>query len=348
MRDDPKSLAVGVGATLLGVAAGYGIERAVFRKRLPATRTGPPLGDLEGDLREVRGPDGLRLAVETYGPADGLQVVFVHGWWLSRRVWHEQVAALGERYRLVTYDHPGHGRSSPPASGEYSIDLLGDALAAVITEACDDGPVVLVGHSMGGMTALAFARRHPDLFAERVASLLLLSTTAHSGPEDVALSAGLRALLRLRSGIESAAGRIGPRVRYLARAYRASSDISHAIVRGVALAKTADPRYVDFTEQLVLDTDLQTVIRLSPVLLSLEEEETLAGLDVRTVIVCGTEDRLTPIGLARWMADVNPDVELLELPGIGHMTPLEAADTVNALIVRLAGDLDADTPAAAG
>lgn len=344
--DEPRSLAVGAAAAVLGVAAGYGLERAIFRKRLPPTRRGPELGGIAGDMRRLDGPDGVRLNVETYGPAGAPQVVFVHGWWLSRRVWHEQVAALQDRYRLVTYDHPGHGLSSPPASGDYSIDLLGDALRTVIEEACDDAPILLVGHSMGGMTALAFARRHPEVLRSRVGALLLLSTTAHSGPEDVALSMGLKALLRLRAGIETAAGWLSPRMRYLARAYRASSDISHAIVRGVALVRTADPRYVDFTEQLVLDTDLSTVIRLSPVLLSLDEEETLAGIDLPTIIVCGTEDRMTPIELARWMADVNPDVDLLELPGIGHMTPLEAADTVNALIVRLVSTLDAGTVAA--
>ncbi|MDP8928286.1 MAG: alpha/beta hydrolase [Actinomycetota bacterium] len=176
MPDWPR-LAVTAGSVLAGTVAGYLAERLLLRDRHEALRAASPLGQIEGEQHRLGGPDGARLCVETYGPADSAsgEVVLVHGFSLMGRCWHEQVVALRDRLRLVTYDHPGHGRSSRPLSGKHSLELLADALAAVIQQATDAarGKIVVVGHSMGGMTALACARRHPQLFERRVGALLL-------------------------------------------------------------------------------------------------------------------------------------------------------------------------------
>lgn len=334
----------GPGGAAAGVALGYLLERAAFRGRLPVSRYGPELGTLEGEGREIRGPDGTRLFVEVYGPAGSEEpgppvpeVVLVHGYSMSGRSWHEQVVALRDRFRLVTYDQPGHSRSSAPRSGSYSLALLADALRDVIEAATDPsrGRLIVVGHSMGGMTALAFARCHAELFRERVGALLLLSTTARAEAEDIAMGIGIQALARLQRGFEAVAGLLGSRVRHFAHVYRASSDLSFVLVRAIALSRGADPRYVDLTEQLVLDTDLAAATKLLPVVLAMDEDETLATIDVPTIVVVGLADRLTPAAHARHMARKNSCVELVELPGIGHMTPMEALHTVNALTVRL-------------
>ncbi|MDP9023061.1 MAG: alpha/beta hydrolase [Actinomycetota bacterium] len=347
---DRRRRALTAAATAAGVAAGYFGEREAFRGRVQFARHGPELGDFAGDSREFEGPDATTIFVETYGPdgPDVPQVVFVHGYTMSGRCWHEQVVALRHRYQLITYDQPGHARSSPPRSGTFTIELLGDALATVIEQATDHtrGPLVVVGHSMGGMTALACARRHGDLFRARVGGLVLLSTTVKSGAEDVALGLGVQLLARAERAITAGAGLLGDRVRELARIYRASTDLSYVLVRGVALSRGADPRYVDFTEQLVLDTDLRTASQLLPVLARMDEEHTLATLDVPTLVVVGARDRMTPVDHARHMAEVNPDVDVVELPGIGHMTPLEAHHAVNALVVHMVGAVHSAAPSA--
>lgn len=327
------------GAASAGVAVGYAAERLLVHGRIDQPSPGPPLGEEAGDLSTIDGPDGSKLAVEYYGPPDAQQVMLVHGFSMSGRSWHEQVVALRDRFRLITYDQPGHARSSKPDSGEYSLDLLADGLAAVVEQATDPsrGPLVLVGHSMGGMTALCFARCHSDLFDRRVGALLLLSTCAKAGVEDVAMGLGIQLLVRIQSLVERGASLLGPRAHYLARAYRSSSDLSFALVRELALIRTADPRHVDLTEQLVLDSDLGMLTKLTPVLLTMDEEETLAGIEVPTIVLCGVGDRMTPVEYTRHMAEVNSDLEVVELPGIGHMTPLEAHVAVNALIVQLAG-----------
>lgn len=341
---DWRRVGLSLVAATAGTLAGLVGERLLIRGRHDREGSGEPLGEMEGDVTTLAGPDEVRLHVETYGPVGPLrgdeptaEVVAVHAFAQTGRVWHEQVVGLRDRHRLVTYDQPGHGASSAPSSGEYSLDLLADALAAVVEQATESGRgrLVLVGHSLGGMTALAFARRHGVLFGQRVGALLLLSTTARIEAQSVALGVGLRLLVPL----QAAAGEfLAERGQRLARVYRGPSDLSFALTRGIGLVRRTDRRYIALTERLVLDTDLTTIAKLLPVILEMNEDETLAKIDVPTVIVVGSEDRLTPVRDARRMATLNPHVRLVEIPGVGHMTPLEAHGVVNRLIRELARD----------
>ncbi len=345
---DWRRVGLSFAAATAGTVTGLVGERLLMRRRHDRDRYGPPLGGVAGDVTTVVGPDDVRLHVETHGPAEAAgplerhegpaaEVVLVHAFAQTGRAWHEQVVGLRDRHRLVTYDQPGHGRSSAPSSGEYSLDLLADALAAVVEQSTDAGRgrLVLVGHSLGGMTALAFARRHRGLFAQRVGTLLLLSTTARTGAPNVALGLGLRMLVPLQAAAGYALAERGQR---LAAVYRGPSDLSFALTRGIGLVRRADPRYVELTERLVLETDLATIAKLLPVILEMNEDETLTDIDIPSVIVVGSEDRLTPVRDARRMARLNPHVRLVEIPGVGHMTPLEAHSAVNRLIRELSGD----------
>lgn len=338
---DWRRLAVGTGVAVAGASVGYAAERMLFRRRLHDPRPPVQLELIGGEHSELPGADGVRLNVATYGPPPGPavpEVVLVHGYSMAVPFWYEQVTALRDRLRLVAYDQPGHGTSSPPRSGKYSIDLLGDCLRAVVEQATSgERPVVLVGHSLGAMTVLAFARRHPEFFAQRIGALLMLSTSAKADAQDVTAAYGIQALVRARTVFEVAAGGFGPRARELARLYRASSDLSYGIVKAVAFCEHADPRHVNLAEQMVLDTDLETVLKLTPIILRLDEDEVLTSIDCPTIVCVGSDDKLTPVGHAHHIAEINPDVDLVELTGVGHMTPMTAAGTVNALIVRLVG-----------
>ena len=103
------------------------------------------------------------------GSADApVTVVFVHGYCLRMESWHFQRRQLERRWgaavRMVFYDQRGHGRSGTPSVASCTIGQLGRDLDAVLRSVAPDGPVVLVGHSMGGMTILALARQRPELF----------------------------------------------------------------------------------------------------------------------------------------------------------------------------------------
>ncbi|HET9518918.1 MAG TPA: alpha/beta fold hydrolase, partial [Actinoplanes sp.] len=113
---------------------------------------------------EVALPDGVRLYAESSGPLDApVTVVLLHGWCLDLRTWHHQVSALQqENVRLITYDARGHGRSSSTVLGSATLGQLGDDLAEVLRRLAPEGPVVLAGHSMGGMTIMEYAHQHAE------------------------------------------------------------------------------------------------------------------------------------------------------------------------------------------
>ncbi|GAA1606941.1 alpha/beta hydrolase [Kribbella karoonensis] len=157
----------------------------------------------------VTTPDGVRLNVEVSGPADApVTVLLVHGWTCSTRSWHNQVEGLPQilgpdAVRVVTYDHRGHGRSDAAPAGSTRLEQLADDLLTVLDEVVGDGPVVYAGHSMGGMTLMAAADRHPELFGPRIRAAALVSTTSGHLTEGA---------LGLPTRFDPAAVRIAPRV----------------------------------------------------------------------------------------------------------------------------------------
>ena len=144
---------------------------------LPAPTGPPPPGS-----RVVTTDDGVPLHVEVDGDADApLTVVFSHGFTARLVEWELQRAALRDRARLVFWDQRGHGRSGWTKLTAATIDRTGRDLGQVLDATTPTGPVVLAGHSMGGMSILALARQRPELFGGRVVGVFLLATSA-GGP----------------------------------------------------------------------------------------------------------------------------------------------------------------------
>lgn len=121
--------------------------------------------------------DGARLTVYTDGPSRaGVTVILSHGFLMTADAWRIQareLSALG--VRVVRYDQRAHGNST---AGEAAptVDQLGADLADVINATAPPGPVVLAGHSMGGMATLTVAARRPELIRSRRPRVALIST----------------------------------------------------------------------------------------------------------------------------------------------------------------------------
>ncbi len=333
------SVAVGVGAGLLaGAAAGFLLERAVVRGRLvpELEPVEVPLGSLEGEVSTLDGPEGTTIRVETYGPEDRPQLVLSHGWVCTGRAWHEQVLRLSDRYRIVTYDQPGHGDSSGPDSGVYDLDLLGDTLAQVLDRCTRPGKVVVAGHSLGGMTLLNAARRHPERVRDRLAGAVLLSTTSSARADRLTLELGIRAVARLDRGIRRLVPTLrDPRVISSAeRVWSSTSDLSFLIARWTAVGPEADPAIVAFTQQMALESGFDVVAGMVEAVLGVDED---AGLDelveVPTSLIVGSHDRLTPAALTRRMAR-RSDAAVVELADVGHMSLLEAGEETTEVLLR--------------
>ena len=135
--------------------------------------------------------DGGTIHVVIAG--SGPPIVLSHGVTLSVRTWVRQLETLpAQGFRVVAFDHRGHGHSQVGESG-FSVDNLGDDVRSVV-ERLDLRDAVLVGHSMGGIAVQSFLLRHPEVAAERIKGVVLLSTLGRvplSGPR----AAGLRSLI---------------------------------------------------------------------------------------------------------------------------------------------------------
>src|SRR4051812_49782205 len=160
---------------------------------LPGLDEPPPPGS-----RTVRTDDGVDLHVEVDGPEQSpLTVVFSHGFTARLAEWELQRAALRGRARLVLWDQRGHGRSGWADPRSATIDRTGRDLGAVLDATTPDGPVVLAGHSMGGMSVMALARQRPELFGTRVVGVFLLATSAGGLVESGVLGRAVKLVRRL-------------------------------------------------------------------------------------------------------------------------------------------------------
>ncbi|CAM4207928.1 alpha/beta fold hydrolase [Nocardiopsis gilva] len=290
-----------------------------------AARTAPatPRRDLS-----VRSADGTRLHVEVHGPDDAPSIVLSHGWTCSIPFWAPVVNALGPAYRVVLYDQRGHGRSARTSRHAYGVSALADDLCAVLRATVPAGTrAVLGGHSMGGMTLMAAAQR-PEV-RERAAAAALIST----GCSDLLASArvvpGAARFPRLGTAghrlLLGAPLPLGP-----------MTPLTRAALHYVTMAPDANPRMVDFCARLVHACPSLPRAHWGRVLAELDVEREVRALEYPTTVVAGGRDRLTPIAHAHRIAAALPNCEgLVEIPGAGHMTPLEDPGTVVSVISGL-------------
>ncbi|GAA2437160.1 alpha/beta hydrolase [Streptomyces glaucus] len=272
----------------------------------------------------VRSADGARLHVEVHGPDDAPAVVLAHGWTCSTAFWAAQVRDLAADHRVVAYDQRGHGRS--PASPACSTDALADDLEAVLRAALAPGErAVVAGHSMGGMTVLAAAGR--PAFQEHAAAVLLCST---GSSQLVAAST----VLPLRAG---------PVRTWLTRRILGSraplgpvTPLARRILKYGTMGPGSAPHMVEACARIVHGCPRTVRHAWSQVLDLLDLDHAVRELTVPAEVLVGTADRLTPPAQARALAAALPRCAgLTELPGIGHMTPVEAPELVTARIRAL-------------
>lgn len=326
------------GLVAAGAAVGLAAERyAIGRIRnAPDPEAGEPFGRLRPDRsRTVTTEDGIPLAVEEVGPADApLTVLFVHGYTLTMGSWHYQRRGLADmrnpRLRMVFYDQRSHGRSGRAPGETATIEQLGRDLAAVLDDLAPTGPVVLVGHSMGGMSVLALADERPEWFGSRVVGVALLSTSTGRLAE---VSLGLpAALARLRAPVLPLVLRgMRSRAALVERSRRIGSDVAWLFTRRYSFGSPdVSPALVEYVGQLIAATPVEVIADFYPALHSHDKLAALGALgSVETLIVVGEKDLLTPVEHSREMAAALPEAELLVIDGAGHLAMMERPTVVN-------------------
>ena len=333
-----------VGAAATGVAAGVAAERLLLKRKRSSSDLDPygdePFGELLADeYRTVTTDEGIALHVEITGDAMApLTVVFAHGFCLDMGTFHFQRRALTgqDGIRLVCYDQPGHGRSGRLDKGEYTIDLLGAALRKVIEETAPIGKVVLVGHSMGGMAIMALADSCPELFKPEglVAGAVLISTSAG---EMSGVTFGMpQVLVRFRKPLLpliSGAGWVTAGM--LDRAREASTDLAWLLTRRYGFGSSkASPALVSYVERMNSATRTESVARYLRALYGHDRVMALGAFTkIPVLVVCGSDDLLTPVEHSEAICDALPNAEMVVVPNGGHVVLLEHSEAVNAVLV---------------
>jgi pimeloyl-ACP methyl ester carboxylesterase len=330
-----------VGVAAAGVVAGIAGERYAVRRSRHHSEdpyADEPFGDLRYDEElTVTTDDGIDLHVEIVDAArpgpDAPTLVFVHGFCLDMGTFHFQRVALDGEYRMVFYDQPGHGRSGRLVRGEYSLDGLGAALYAVIEKVAPSGPVVLIGHSMGGMTIMALAEHAPVLFGSRIAGVVLMSTSAGNLDEvNFGLPEVVARFRRQLLPLIRNAGRLTAGV--VDRARTASTDLAWLLTRRYGFGtQRPSPALVSYVERMNSTTSTEVIARYLSTLYGHARLLALAPLrTVPVLVVCGDTDVLTPLAHSEEICRALPDAQLVVVEGGGHMVMLEHADEVNAAL----------------
>ncbi len=334
------------GIAVAGAAAGIVRQRRQIGRRV-SDHT--PFGSLRSNPVNVIAEDGVPLHVEVDeldAPAPNgrrgrrkatppLTVVFAHGYALNLDCWHFQRAAYRGLVRTVFYDQRSHGRSGRSSRDNATIDQLGRDLLAVLDAVATEGPVVLIGHSMGGMTIVALAEQHPELFGDRIVGVGLVSTTAGGLEPGKILLPLIPA--KLTGGLTSRA------VRTLARGHRtvdglrrAGRAVAQVVTDEFAFGDEVPAAYVDFVDEMLSATPFEVVADFFPSFRSLDKFHAVESISrVPATVICGTADKITSIGHSRKLHDRIAGSTLLECEDAGHMVLLERHDQVNAALDQL-------------
>jgi pimeloyl-ACP methyl ester carboxylesterase len=292
---------------------------------------------LEADRASVvTTPDGVPLAVREVGPVDApLTVVFAHGFCMHMGAFHFQRARLAQRWgdqvRMVFYDHRGHGQSGEAPSETYTITQLGRDLDTVLRVMAPRGPVVLVGHSMGGMTVLSHAAQFPKDYGDRIAGVGVIASAADG------LSRFPLGEILENPALEGARAAVRRAPKLVHRGRNAVGGVLRPILRAASYGDIHVSRSVAaFSERMINETPVKTLVEF---LRALEVHDETAAMPtlakVPVLIVCGDEDQLTPPAASEAMAEALPNAEFVVVGGAGHLVELERPEVVNDAVVRL-------------
>lgn len=259
---------------------------------------------------------------DTGGP--GEPVVFLHGFLFDGRQYEAQVAALRDRYRCITLDFRGQGRSAGSRGGYQVEQHTADVLA--MTRRLDIAPVHLVGLSMGGFVALRIAAREPRL----VRSLTVLNTSAAAHargkfPKQLALAAVARvagaALPPVRSRVEA---------ELYGDAFR--KDPTRAAER-----EAWRRRWERADRPALVKTLLGFMIRP-------DIRDELGEVTVPTLVIAGAADASLPPRFSREIHSLIAGSRLVELAGVGHSSPVEDPDGVTMALEKFLDDVRRHRP----
>lgn len=258
--------------------------------------------------------DDLTIAYTDKG--SGRPVVLLHGFPLNRSMWRFQIDHLSKSHRVIAPDLRGHGESSV-TEGTVTMQTMASDVAGLLSKLDVDEPVILCGLSMGGYVAWEFWRHHQ----QRLSALVLCDTRAVADTEEVARARQMMAAQVVHAGATMAADSMVPKV-----LGQVSLDSRTSIVENVRsmILETA-PAGIAATQR-----GMAQRIDMTPY---------LKEVDVPALVICGTDDAISPPEEMQRIADAMPRSTYAEIEDAGHLAPLENPEPVNTVIEEFLASL---------
>jgi pimeloyl-ACP methyl ester carboxylesterase len=263
-------------------------------------------------------------------------LLFTHGFCLPQDSWHYQRAEFSATHRMVFWDQRGHGRSDRPPRDEegkgrdkpVTIEQLGEDLYSVLEATCPEGPVILMGHSLGGMTLMALAAQHPELFGDRIVGAALISTSAGRF-EDVAFGLPRPSAKLLHRTTPAMLELLARQTGLVERGRALGGDLGLVLTRRYAFGSEVPESVVRFTQDLIQSVPIDVIADFYPVFGKLDYSETIPVFDrVPTLVLSGANDLILPVAHSEALADAIPSADYVVIPGAGHVVILEDPDAV--------------------
>jgi pimeloyl-ACP methyl ester carboxylesterase len=245
--------------------------------------------------------DGIPLHSSTTGQG-AHTILLVHGWTCDSTSWAAQVPALAQRYRVVTLDLPGHGKSGSPKDGKFTMDLFARAVEAVRSEAKAD-KVVLVGHSMG----MPVIRQYARLYPQRVAALVSVD-----------------GVVGLGSGGENAPP---PPQASMMGGPEGKKNREH-LIRGMFTPATSKPVQDKILSMMLAAPEATAVGAMTATF-----DPAIWKDDVMTIPVLGLYAEKSQLGNAAYGKKIYPKFEYVGIPGTGHFLMMEKPQEFNKLLI---------------
>ena len=344
MASGRKKAVVGTSIGAGAIAAGAGAVAVARRGGKPAAAHPEgthPWGYTPDRVEAAVATDGTVLPVEIDEPKGSTRagrptVVLAHGFTLDLTAWAKLRARLVlEGYRVVCYDQRNHGLSGMGDHDHCTIEQLGRDLKAVLDAFAPEGPVVLVGHSMGGMTIMSLTGQYPDYVRERVQSVALVSTSA-GGMGLVSVGFGkILDLFVVRFGPGLLRGLSARRTMWQG-VRRVGREAEKAAVQRYGFGRKADDETLEHFSDIIFGTPLETTAAFLPHLDDLDVREALPGLaHTEVLVIGGSRDELTPPSHSDEIVERVPHSAHVVVPKAGHLLPMERPEVVADEVVEL-------------
>jgi pimeloyl-ACP methyl ester carboxylesterase len=288
-----------------------------------------------GTVNDVTRSDGTKIHAELYGPSDAPTLVFTHGWGTNSTEWYYAKRHLSDRFRLILWDLPGLGESSQPLDRNFALEQMASDLHSVVSLA-NGKPVVLIGHSIGGMINLTFCRLYPDLVRTQIAGIVQMDTS-YTNPVKTTKGSGFSQAIQkpVAEPLLHAMIFLSPLVRImnwlsyengLAYVQNAHSSFAGSETRG----------QVDLVSQYQVESSPAVVARGALAMFHWDATAVLPRVNTPVLILVGQQDTTTLPSASEYMRSKMPDAELKVVNPSAHYGLLEQNRSYDAAVAQFA------------